>query len=236
MSSILKVEELRGGYGTTEVVHGLSFEIGAGQIYALIGKNGMGKSTLLKLILGLLTRRGGRVLVGGVDVTHEKPNAIVARSVAYVPQDHALFQDLSVEQNLRLGALSLSRTAFQERKEVVSSYFPFLRKRQRQRAGTLSGGEQKMLLLARAFMCRPKLVLVDEVTEGVQPMVVARMRDVLAEATRSSGTSLLLIEQNIQFALGLSHRFGVLNQGNLVDEGESTAAGARERAESHLTI
>jgi branched-chain amino acid transport system ATP-binding protein len=236
MASVLKVEELRGGYGTTEVVHGLSFEIAAGQIYSLIGKNGMGKTTLLKLILGLLTRRGGRVFIDGADVTTEKPNAVVARSVAYVPQDHALFQDLSVEQNLRLGSLSLSRSAFQERKEAVTAYFPFLRDRQRQRAGTLSGGEQKMLLLARAFMCKPKLILIDEVTEGVQPMVVGRMRDVLAEATRSSGTSLLLIEQNIQFALGLSHRFGVINQGNLVDEGEPAAAGARERAEAHLTI
>jgi ABC-type branched-subunit amino acid transport system ATPase component len=236
VSAILKVEELRGGYGTTEVVHGLSFEIRSGQIYSLIGKNGMGKSTLLKLILGLLPPRGGRIYVGGVDVTGDKPNAIVDRSVAYVPQDQALFQDLSVEENLRLGALGMTRAAFQERKQAVSAFFPFLRDRLRQRAGTLSGGEQKMLLLARALIPQPKLVLIDEVTEGVQPMVVAKMRDVLSEATRSTGMSLLLVEQNIQFALGLADRFGVINQGNLVDEGEPAAAGARERAEAHLTI
>jgi len=236
MSSILKVRELSGGYGTIEVVHGLSFEIGRGQTYALIGKNGMGKSTLLKLILGLLPVTSGRVQVNGIEVAGWRPNEIVSHSVAYVPQDQALFQDLTVDENLRLGALGITRVEFLQRKLAISALFPFLRERLHQRAGTLSGGEQKMLLLGRALLPRPQLALIDEVTEGVQPTVVARMRDVLAEARKSTGMSLLLVEQNIDFAFSLADKFGVLNHGALVDEGEPAAAGARQRAEAHLTI
>jgi branched-chain amino acid transport system ATP-binding protein len=236
VSVILKLEELRGGYGTIEVVRGLSMEVRCGQIYSLVGKNGMGKSTLLKLILGLVPPQAGRVHLDGAEVTGLRPNEVVARSVSYVPQEQALFQDLSVGENLRLGSLSMPRAAFETRMLAVSEFFPFLRDRLRQRAGTLSGGEQKMLLLARAVLPQPKLVLVDEVTEGVQPTVVARMRDVLVETRKASGMSVLLVEQNMDFAFGLADRFGVLNQGVLIDEGDPAVAGARQRAEAHLTF
>jgi len=236
MTAILKVDQLRGGYGSTEVIHGLSFELRRGQVFSLIGKNGMGKSTLLKLLLGLLAPTSGRITFDGSNVAGETPNAIIARSVAYVPQDHALFQDLTVEQNLRLGALAIPKADFQERIRTSFSYFPFLRDRLKQKAGTLSGGEQKMLLLARALIPRPKLVLIDEVSEGVQPMVVQRMGEVLSNAARVDGMSILLVEQNIEFALGLSDRFGVINQGNLVEQGDPTEAGVRQKAEAHLTI
>lgn len=236
MTPILSIKDLKGGYGPTEVIHGMSFDICSGQIYSLIGKNGMGKSTLLKLILGLLPPKGGQVILDGADVAGEQTNAIISHSVAYIPQDRALFQDLSVEENLRLGALALSRSTFQDRMRANFAHFPFLKNRLKQRAGTLSGGEQKMLLLARALLPRPKLVLIDEVTEGVQPMVVRKMRDILENAARIDGLSILLVEQNIDFALKLANQFGVINQGNLVDQGDPSESGTRQRAEAHLTI
>lgn len=236
MTALLNVDQLRGGYGPTEVIHGLSIEIWRGQIFSLIGKNGMGKSTLLKLLLGLLVPTSGTITFDGSSIAGDAPNAIIARSVAYVPQAHALFQDLTVEQNLRLGALGIPKADFQERIRTSFSYFPFLRDRLRQKAGTLSGGEQKMLLLARALIPRPKLILIDEVSEGVQPMVVQRMGQVLNNAAKVDGMSILLVEQNIEFALGLSDRFAVINQGNLVEQGDPSEIGVRQKAEAHLTI
>lgn len=236
MTLALELDGVRGGYGSTEVVQGVSLRIEAGQIYSLIGKNGMGKSTLLKLIMGLLPARAGKISIGGEDVTGSRPDEIVARSISYVPQDQALFQDLTVEENLRLGSLRTDRTFFEQRKGAVCQLFPFLSERLRQRAGTLSGGEQKMLLLARALLPRPKLLLIDEVSEGVQPGIVARICDVLREERENTRVGVLLIEQNIEFAFSLADRFGVLNQGLIVDDGDPRIEGARGRAEAHLTI
>lgn len=236
MTPALELEGVRGGYGTTEVVQGVSLRIEAGEIYSLIGKNGMGKSTLLKLIMGLLPARGGKISIDGEDVTGSRPDEVVARSVSYVPQDQALFQDLTVEENLRLGSLRIDRNFFQQRKRAVCQIFPFLSERLGQRAGTLSGGEQKMLLLARALLPRPKLLLIDEVSEGVQPGIVAKIGDVLREERENSRLGVLLIEQNIGFAFSLADRFGVLNQGSIVEDGDPRIEEARGRAETYLTI
>lgn len=236
MTNTLEISKLSGGYGVTRVVREVSLSVGRGQILALIGKNGMGKTTLLKLILGLLPAADGRVRIGDADVTGWRPNNIVSKSVSYVPQEQPLFQDLSVHENLRLGALGLSRSDFERRKQEMVGHFPFLERRMDQRAGTLSGGEQKMLLLARSLLPRPQLVLIDEVTEGVQPSVISRMATILNDVRKSTGLSVLLIEQNIDFAFSLADHYCVLNSGILAEEGDPNAPSARQRVESYFTL
>src|SRR5262249_7248643 len=163
-SGALAVRQLEGGYGESPVLRGISFEVRPGEIFAILGKNGMGKTTLLKTIMGFLPPRHGRVEVLGEDVTGWPPYRITRMGVGYVPQEKSIFQDLSVEQNLRLALRSGS--VYGASLDAIAGWFPFLRERQGQRAGTLSGGEQKMLLIGRAFLSRPRVVLVDEISEG----------------------------------------------------------------------
>jgi ABC-type branched-subunit amino acid transport system ATPase component len=229
----LTVGGLEGGYARSPVLHGVTFEIGPGEVFGVLGKNGMGKTTLLKTIMGLLPVRRGRVEVLGEDVTRWPSYRITRLGVSYIPQEKSIFQDLSVDENLRLALRETS--SFDERLVAVAHWFPFLATRRRQRAGTLSGGEQKMLLIARALLTRPRLVLVDEITEGLQPAVITRLQAILAEE-REHGTSIVLVEQNVRFALALADRYAVLKLGTIVESGHSGDAGARESVERHLVI
>jgi branched-chain amino acid transport system ATP-binding protein len=230
----LSVRELESGYGGSPVLRGVSLDVRQGEIFALVGKNGMGKSTLLKTALGLLPARRGQVEVLGQDVTGWPPYRITRMGVSYVPQEKSLFQDLSVEENLRLAVRPSS--AYGERLAALAEWFPFLEERQRQRAGTLSGGEQKMLLIGRALLTRPRLVLVDEITEGLQPAVISRLQGILAEQRRAHGIGILLVEQNIGFALAIADRYAVLKVGAVVETGRVADVGARESIERHLVI
>ena len=197
--SALAVIDLSSGYGEAIVVRAASIEVGRGEIVAVLGKNGMGKSTLLKTVMGYLPARTGRVRVFGEDVTGAPPHRVARRAVAFTPQEQAIFQDLTVEDNLRLALRDPGW--FASGFARVGETFPFLRERRRQRAGTLSGGEQKMLLVARALMARPRLMLVDEISEGLQPSVVRRLAGVFADERDRLGTAMLLVEQNVRFAL-----------------------------------
>ena len=230
----LAVRQLEGGYGESPVLHGISLEVRPAEIFAIVGKNGMGKTTLLKTMMGLLPPRHGQVEVLGHDVTGWAPYRITRMGVSYVPQDKSIFQDLSVEENLRLAMRPLS--SYGARLEAVARWFPFLRERQGQRAGTLSVGEQKMLLIARALLTRPRVVLVDEITEGLQPAVITRLQGILAEQCRAEGTAILLVEQNIGFALAIADRYAVLKVGAVVETGRAADEGARECIERHLVI
>jgi ABC-type branched-subunit amino acid transport system ATPase component len=230
----LAVRQLEGGYGESPVLHGISLEVRPAEILAIVGKNGMGKTTLLKTMMGLLPPRHGQVEVLGHDVTGWAPYRITRMGVSYVPQDKSIFQDLSVEENLRLAMRPLS--SYGARLEAVARWFPFLRERQGQRAGTLSGGEQKMLLIARALLTRPRVVLVDEITEGLQPAVITRLQGILAEQCRAEGTAIVLVEQNIGFALAIADRYAVLKVGAVVETGRAADEGARECIERHLVI
>jgi len=216
------------------VLHGISLEVRPAEILAIVGKNGMGKTTLLKTMMGLLPPRHGQVEVLGHDVTGWAPYRITRMGVSYVPQDKSIFQDLSVEENLRLAMRPLS--SYGARLEAVERWFPFLRERQGQRAGTLSGGEQKMLLIARALLTRPRVVLVDEITEGLQPAVITRLQSILAEQCRVEGIAIVLVEQNIGFALAIADRYAVLKVGAVVETGRAADEGARECIERHLVI
>jgi urea transport system ATP-binding protein len=230
----LAVEGLEGGYGETAVLHGVTLDVRPAEIFALLGKNGMGKTTLVKTMMGLLPARRGQVQVLGEDVRGWPPYRITRLGVSYVPQEKSIFQDLSVEENLRLALRELS--AFPDRLDTVARWFPILKARQRQRAGTLSGGEQKMLLIGRALLTRPRLVLVDEISEGLQPAVITRLQEILAEERRAHGLTIVLVEQNVGFALALADRYAVLNVGSIVETGRTADAGARKRVERHLVL
>jgi len=230
----LVIDALRGGYGESPVLRGVSFAVGPGEIFAILGKNGMGKTTLLKSVMGLLPQRSGSVAILGSDVTRWPPYRITRLGVSYVPQEKAIFQDLSVEGNLRLALREPGD--YRERLDMVARWFPVLQDRQRQRAGTLSGGEQKMLLIGRALLTRPRLVLVDEITEGLQPAMITKLEEVLAEERRAHGITIVLVEQNVGFALALADRYAVLKVGTVVETGRAADAGARETIERHLVI
>lgn len=230
----LAVADLSSGYGEAIVVRAATIEVGRGEIVAVLGKNGMGKSTLLKTVMGYLPARSGRVRLFDQDVTGEPPHRVARRAVAFTPQEQAIFQDLTVDDNLRLGLPEPGW--FDDGFARIGEIFPFLRERRRQRAGTLSGGEQKMLLVARALMARPRLMLVDEITEGLQPSVIQRLAGVFAEERARSGTAMLLVEQNVRFALGVADRWAVLKLGEIVDRGASDDADAAARIEAHLAV
>jgi len=231
---MITIQALEGGYGESPVLRGVALDVPSGEIFAILGKNGMGKTTLLKTIMGLLPAKHGRVELLGQDVTGWPPYRITRLGVSYVPQEKSIFQDLTVEENLRLALRD--GLSFDARLEAVARWFPVLTARRQQRAGTLSGGEQKMLLIGRALLTRPRLVLVDEITEGLQPAVITRLTEVLAEERRAHGLTVVLVEQNVGFALGLADRYAVLKGGTVVETGRAGDAGARENVERHLVI
>jgi ABC-type branched-subunit amino acid transport system ATPase component len=233
MAAALELVNLTSGYGSSTVVHGVSMQIAPGEIFALVGKNGMGKSSLLKTILSFLPAWDGAVRLDGRDVTRLAPFRKRALGLAYAPQEQALFQDLSVRDNLRLG-LSDDR-GFEASLADVSGWFPVLTARLSQRAGTLSGGEQKMLIVARGLIAEPRLLLLDEVTEGLQPSVVDRLAEVLAATRRDRGTAMLVVEQHLPFVLGLADRFAVFKRGEVGDSGP-VDAGSAERIDEHMRL
>lgn len=230
----LTCERFSAGYAKVRILWDLSLTVEPGECVALVGKNGMGKTTLLKAIMGIATRQGGMVRILDHDVTNSLTHEIVRLGVSYVAQDESSFEDMSVDENLRLGALTVDDYA-SVRDDAIEA-FPVLGQRLRQKVGTLSGGERKMLLLARALISSPKLLIVDEVSEGLQPSV----RDVVArrlnDYRESSSASIFIVEQNLEFALRIADRFAVLNAGRIVEEGTSSDAGAAASIEGHMTL
>lgn len=233
MNAALQLINVSSGYGSSIVVNDVSLDVAQGEIVALVGKNGMGKTSLLKTILGFLSTRSGSVKLDGRDVTALAPHLKRRLALAYAPQEQALFQDLTVRENLRLG---LTHDAeFERHLEKVASWFPVLTARLGQRAGTLSGGEQKMLIVARGLIAEPSIFLLDEVTEGLQPSVVDRLSEVLASTRRERGTAMLVVEQHIPFVLGLADRFAVFKRGEIVDAGPVDDASA-SRIDEHMRL
>jgi ABC-type branched-subunit amino acid transport system ATPase component len=230
---ILTLRDVSSGYGAVSVIKGVSLTVRAGEIVALLGKNGMGKTTLLKTILGFLPLRGGGVRIGGLDVSAMTSARLIAWGVGYAPQEQPLFQDLSIRDNLRLAVRSDRQ--LESALERAFDAFQFLGERLKQRAGTLSGGEQKMLILARALMLRPRLLLIDEISEGLQPSVVERISGVLRTARERDGTAMLVVEQNLDFTLGVADRWAVLKGGKIDDEGAG-GSDMRGRILAHLSL
>jgi branched-chain amino acid transport system ATP-binding protein len=234
MTAALELARVSSGYGEALVLRGLDLTVEPGETFALLGKNGMGKSTLLKTIMGYLPARSGRILVAGAETTGLAPHRIARRSVAYTPQEKALFQDLTLADNLRL--VIANANDVQAGLDRIAAWFPVLRNRLHQRAGTLSGGEQKMLLMARAILPEAKLMLIDEISEGLQPTMVAAVVDVLKEEHRRRPVAVLLVEQNVSFAFALADRFAVLKRGEIVARGSVSDQNARAVVEEHLRV
>jgi ABC-type branched-subunit amino acid transport system ATPase component len=230
----LELEGVSSGYGEAIVVRDLDLQVREAEIFAILGKNGMGKSTLLKTVMGFLRAAAGRIRLLGDDVTGEPTHLVARRPIAYAPQEKTLFQDLTVEENLRLGLRS--RNDLAERLDAVGDPFPVIRQRFNQKAGTLSGGEQKMLLVTRALLSAPRVILVDEISEGLQPSIVQRLAEVLLAERDERGVAILLVEQNISFALSIADRYAVLNIGEIVDCGDANAAESPSRIEALLTV
>jgi branched-chain amino acid transport system ATP-binding protein len=229
----LVLQEVSSGYGSVAVIRSLSLRVGPGEIVALLGKNGMGKTTLLKTILGFVRATSGSVSIGGLAAATTTPARLIAWGLGYVPQEQPLFQDLSIRDNLRLALHSDGQLG--PALDRVFGYFPFLQERLSQRAGTLSGGEQKMLILARALMLKPRLLLIDEISEGLQPSVVDRIAATLRDERERDGTAMLIVEQNLDFALRLADRWAVLKLGEIDDAGPCES-GARARILDHLSL
>jgi urea transport system ATP-binding protein len=233
MRMALQVEGLVSGYGTSEVISDVSFAVAESEVLAIVGKNGMGKTSLLKAVLGFLPAWRGSVKFAGRDVTRVPPHLKRRMGLVFVPQEHALFQDLTIRDNLRLGVLS--DHDFEATLEHVGQWFPVLTQRLQQRAGTLSGGEQKMLIVARALVAKPVVLLLDEVTEGLQPSVVDRLSEVLTRFRQEIGTSMIVIEQHLPFALGIADRYLVLKRGEIA-ESAAVDAHSAARIEAYMRI
>lgn len=217
MTKAIELENVNSGYGSSIVVRNVSLAVAPGEILAIVGKNGMGKTSLLKTAMGFLAVRSGTVRVAGQDVTHHPPHMRRNMALAYAPQEKTIFQDLTVRENLRL-AFSHDR-GLDAKFERVVHWFPVLGQRFKQRAGTLSGGEQKMLIVARGMLMEPRIFLLDEVSEGLQPSVVDRLGEALARMRSDTGTALLIVEQHIPFVMSLADRFAILKAGEIVETG-----------------
>jgi branched-chain amino acid transport system ATP-binding protein len=216
---ILAVKGLRVHYGAIEALRGISLEVPAGQVVALIGANGAGKTTTLRAISKMLRPSAGAVVFDGADVTRLPSHAVVARGMAHAPEGRGIFLNLTVKENLDLGAyLRRDRDGVARDAERAYALFPILAERRSQVAGTLSGGEQQMLAVARALMSSPRLMLLDEPSLGLAPQIVEKIFSVLREVN-ASGVALLLVEQNAHKALQLAHRAYVLETGAIVMQG-----------------
>jgi branched-chain amino acid transport system ATP-binding protein len=219
MTPLLQVEDLRVGYGKIEAVKGISFTVEAGQIVTLIGTNGAGKTTTLRTLSGLLRPTAGRIRFDGRPLGDIPAHKVVALGMAHSPEGRHIFPQLTIEQNLQLGAyLRKNTTAIARDKRRAYTLFPILGERRKQAAGTLSGGEQQMLAMARAMMSRPKLLMLDEPSMGLSPIMMQTIMSTIQEL-KSQGTTILLVEQNAQAALSLADHAHVMEVGRIVLSG-----------------
>jgi branched-chain amino acid transport system ATP-binding protein len=222
---MLVVSDLRVAYGRIEVVHGISFEARTGEVTCLIGPNGAGKSTTLWTLAGIHRPTGGRLQFGDRDITGLGPSDVVRCGLSLVPENRLVFPNLSVLENLHMGAyqrLHSDKSGVAEDIDRMLAYFPRLRERAQQEAGTMSGGEQQMLAVARALMARPRMLMLDEPSLGLAPMVVAEIFEIIG-TLHEAGVSILLVEQNVQWALSIAHRVVVLDLGNVAFDGDTDA-------------
>jgi len=220
-SALLELEDVEARYGQVKGLHGVTLDVAEGEIVAVLGANGAGKTTTLRAISGLVSRQGG-IRFAGKSIARRSPEATTRLGIAHVPEGRGTLSGLSVRENLRLGAyVRRDRSAVREDERRVLGYFPWLEERADQQAGTLSGGEQQMLALARALMLRPRLLLLDEPSLGLAPKVVAEIFRIVAELNEREGLTVLVVEQNANLALDASSRAYVLEVGRVALSGSS---------------
>jgi branched-chain amino acid transport system ATP-binding protein len=226
--TLLEVEGLCAGYGSLPVLFDVSLDVRVGEVVALMGSNGAGKTTTLRAITGLLRATRGRIRFGGVDITKVPTELLLARGMSLVPEGRGMFRDLTVAENLEMGGYAVrDRKAVAEATERAYTTFPILAERHDQKAGRLSGGQQQMLAIARALMSAPRLLLVDEASLGLSPVMTETVFDLIAEVRRTAGTAVLVVEQNAG-ALDLADRAFVLEKGQVVDRAEGAGIRAMQ--------
>jgi len=235
MSALLEARQLRSGYAAGDVLQGISLVIEPGEVVGVLGRNGVGKSTLMRTLIGLLRARSGTILLRGKDVTRERADIRARRGLGYVPQGREIFPHMSVHDNLRMGRLI---NAGRSRPDLglVFGYFPFLRERLAQRGGTLSGGQQEMLAIARALVSMPELLLLDEPSDGVQPSIVHEIGEIILSLNRERGLTVLIVEQNIDLIQKVAQRAYVLDKGRVVRTLETGEIRNAEHLAEYLAI
>ncbi len=217
---VLSLKDLETRYGQIYALRGINMDVQEGEIVALLGANGAGKSTTLKTISSLINASSGSVIFNGQDITYMQPHAIVEMGVIHVPEGRMIFKELTVKENLELGSFTLNDNEIRKKRmKRVFELFPILEERQQQMGGLLSGGEQQMLAMGRALMTEPKLMLLDEPSMGLAPIIVNNIMDIIKHINRDQGTTILLVEQNAKAALKFAHRAYVLETGEIVMEG-----------------
>ena len=220
---MLSVENLNVYYGAIHALHDISFHVDTGEIVTLIGANGAGKTSILQSISALILRRSGAVTFDGKDLSHIPAHRLIAMGLTQVPEGRRVFATMTVMENLEMGAYTRrSRTEMQQDLDMVFAHFPRLKERMKQYAGTLSGGEQQMLAMGRALMSHPKLLMMDEPSMGLSPILVQEIFSIIQEINKS-GTTVLLVEQNAHMALSIANRAYVLETGKIIKEGDADA-------------
>ena len=231
---MLEVRSLDVAYGESQVLWDVSLDVPAGTVVCLMGRNGVGKTTLLKSIMGLLPVRAGRVSFDGTDLGGRRPEERAACGIGYVPQGREIFPNLTVQENLRMGLLGSRRNGQRDPLEPVFDLFPKLKTLLGRKGGVLSGGEQQQLAIARVLLARPKLLLMDEPTEGIQPSVIDQIEEAI-ERIKGQGISVLLVEQYLEFAWRLASAYAIMRKGTIVSTG-ATRDLREDMVRQHLTV
>jgi urea transport system ATP-binding protein len=229
---VLAVERLAAGYGGSQILWSVDLTVPTGQVVCLMGRNGVGKTTLLKAIMGLLPARGGRIVLDGTDVTRWSPDRRARAGVGYVPQGREIFPHLTVEENLKMSLLGCGRA---RNLDDALALFPTLRKLLGRKGGVLSGGEQQMLAIGRALLTRPKLLMLDEPTEGIQPSIVEEIEEAIRRIRTEMGLAVLLVEQYLDFAERLADAYVIMAKGAVVAAGPITQL-RLESVRHHLAV
>lgn len=234
---MLEITDLHLGYGEGEIIHGVSLDVPENSVVAVLGRNGVGKTTLLRGIMGLNTVLDGQIMLDGENITHMQPFEIASRGIALVPQSRDIFSSLSVRNNIRIGSASKpGRFLDKEIDDSIYEYFPMLEEKSEEEGGTLSGGQQQQLAIGRALNSDPRLLLLDEPSEGIQPSIVADIKTRIQQILEERDLSVLLVEQNLDFALDLADYCYIMESGQIVENGPTEELRSENKIRKHLEI
>ena len=216
---MLKVQDIYVNYGKSKVINGISLEVEEGDKLAIMGRNGVGKTTLLKSIIGVLSLEDGKISLQGETISGKPAHVRSRKGIAYVPQGREIIPDMTVEENLDLGGYAHAQD-LEKQKKLVLDFFPALEVHMKRKGGVLSGGQQQQLAIARALMANPKILLLDEPTEGIQPNVIAEIATILDRIRKEMGVTLVIVEQNLKFAKKIADKYVIIQKGKIVSEGK----------------